>query len=92
MKPRVTLRHALEDSALLGSALAGPTRQAWRSVLLAAMGEPLNADELETSPSSLVAPSRWIIASMSCGAALDAVAVSHANGGACCLFGWSLRL
>ena len=48
MKPRVTLRQALEDEALLGSALAGPTWQAWRSVLLAAMGEPLNADELKT--------------------------------------------
>ncbi len=49
MKPRVTLRQALEDEALLGSALAGPTWQAWRSVLLAAMGEPLNADELKTT-------------------------------------------
>ena len=48
MKPLVTLRKALEDSELLGSALAGPTWQAWRSVLLAAMGEPLNKDELAT--------------------------------------------
>ena len=48
MKPKVTLRQALEDEALLGSALAGPTWQAWRSVLLAAMGEPLNREELAT--------------------------------------------
>ena len=48
MTPRFTLRKALEDPELLGSALAGPTWQAWRSVLLAAMGEPLNKDELET--------------------------------------------
>ena len=47
MKPRVTLRKALEDPELLGSALAGPTWHAWRSLLLAAMGEPLNPDELE---------------------------------------------
>ena len=48
MKPRVTLRKALEDPELLGSALAGPTWHAWRSLLLAAMGEPLNPDELKT--------------------------------------------
>ena len=35
MKPRVTLRKALEDPELLGSALAGPTWHAWRSLLLA---------------------------------------------------------
>jgi hypothetical protein len=48
MTPRVTLRQALEDPALLGSALAGSTWHAWRSLSLAAMGEPLNPDELET--------------------------------------------
>ena len=48
MKPRVTLRKALEDPELLGSALAAPTWHAWRSILLAAMGEPLTPDELET--------------------------------------------
>ena len=48
MKLRVTLRKALEDPELLGSALAGPTWHAWRSLLLAAVGEPLNPDELET--------------------------------------------
>ena len=48
MKPRVTLRKALEDPELLGSALAGPTWHAWRSLLLAAMGEPLNPDVLKT--------------------------------------------
>jgi acetyl-CoA C-acetyltransferase len=30
MKPRVTLRQAIEDLELLGSALAGPTWHAWR--------------------------------------------------------------
>jgi hypothetical protein len=48
MKPRVTLRKALEDPELLGSALAGPSWHAWRSLLLATMGEPLTPDELET--------------------------------------------
>ena len=48
MTPKVTLRKALEDPDLLGSALAGPTWHAWRSLLLAAMGEPLIKDELKT--------------------------------------------
>ena len=48
MKPRVTLRKALEDPELLGLALAGSTWHAWRSLLIAAMGEPLTPDELET--------------------------------------------
>jgi hypothetical protein len=47
MKPRVTLRQALDDPSLLGSALAGPSWHAWRSLLIAAMGEPLTPDELE---------------------------------------------
>ena len=48
MTPKVSLRKALEDPELLGSALAGPTWHAWRSLLIAAMGEPLKPDELET--------------------------------------------
>ena len=48
MTPKVSLRQALEDPDLLGSALAGPTWHAWRSLLLAAMGEPLTKDELKT--------------------------------------------
>ena len=48
MTPKVTLRKALEDPELLGSALAGPTWHAWRSLLIAAMGEPLTKDELKT--------------------------------------------
>ena len=47
MTPKVSLRQALEDPSLLGTALAGPSWHAWRSLLLAAMGEPLNPDELE---------------------------------------------
>jgi hypothetical protein len=48
MTPKVNLRQALEDHALLGSALAGPTWHTWRSLLLATMGEPLTPEELET--------------------------------------------
>ena len=48
MTPKVSLRKALEDPELLGSALAGPTWHAWRSLLIAAMGEPLTPDELKT--------------------------------------------
>jgi hypothetical protein len=40
MKPRVTLRRALEDPELLGTALEGPSWHPWRSLLLAALGAP----------------------------------------------------
>ena len=39
MTPKVSLRKALEDPELLGSALAGPTWHAWRSLLIAALGD-----------------------------------------------------
>jgi len=45
--PKTTLRTALEIPQLLGDALPGDTWLAWRSLLLAIMGEPLKADELE---------------------------------------------
>ena len=47
MKPRVTLRHALEDPARLGSALAGPHGRRG-GPFLATMGEPLTPEELAT--------------------------------------------
>ncbi|MEO5772565.1 MAG: hypothetical protein ABIQ32_00420 [Sphingomicrobium sp.] len=47
MTPRVPLRQALSDPALLGRALGGDTWAAWRAILIAAMGEPLEAAELE---------------------------------------------
>jgi hypothetical protein len=46
MKPRITLRQALADPALLGAVLGGDTWHTWRSILLAAMGEPLQSDEI----------------------------------------------
>ena len=39
MKPRVTLRKALEDPELLGSALAGATWHAWRALVAGSHGE-----------------------------------------------------
>ena len=48
MRAKVTLRRALEDGALLGATFGGPSWHAWRSLLLATMGEPLNPDELAT--------------------------------------------
>jgi hypothetical protein len=45
MKPQTTLRKALSDKNLLGRTIAGPSWQAWRTLLIAAMGEPLTADE-----------------------------------------------
>jgi hypothetical protein len=45
MNPRISLREALSDPNLLGSALAGDSWKAWRTLLIAAMGEELTADE-----------------------------------------------
>jgi hypothetical protein len=48
MKPKITLRKALNDPELLGSSMAGPSWSAWRTLLIAAMGEPLLPEEMET--------------------------------------------
>jgi hypothetical protein len=45
MKPKITLRKALNDSELLGSVLGGDWAN-WRALLLAANGEPLEPAEL----------------------------------------------
>jgi hypothetical protein len=45
MKPRTTIREALHDPQLLGVALAGDSWSAWRTLLIAAMGEPLTDEE-----------------------------------------------
>ena len=47
MIPRVTLREALSDPNLLGTAIAGDSWQSWRTLLIAAMGEALREDERE---------------------------------------------
>jgi hypothetical protein len=45
MRATITLRRALEDPALLGSILAGPSWRVWRILLIAAMGEALDDEE-----------------------------------------------
>ena len=45
MKPKVSMRRALADPKLLGKALAGPSWQAWRILLIAAAGERLTDGE-----------------------------------------------
>lgn len=45
MTPRVTLRRALADPNLLGTALSGDSWRPWRTLLIASMGEELTADE-----------------------------------------------
>jgi hypothetical protein len=45
MKPSTTIRDALADKQLLGGVLAGPSWQAWRTLMIAAMGEALTDDE-----------------------------------------------
>src|SRR5258705_10487839 len=46
-RARTTMRAALEDPKLLGNMLAGDSWKAWRTLLIAAMGEPLTAAERE---------------------------------------------
>lgn len=46
MQPRVPLRQALSDPALLGNTLAGPSWARWKAILLATVGEPLTPPEL----------------------------------------------
>jgi hypothetical protein len=48
MTPKITLRKALGDKQLLGSALPGDSWSAWRTLLIAAMGEPLMDEERTT--------------------------------------------
>ena len=45
MKPTIPIRKALTDKKLLGSVLAGDSWRSWRALMIAAMGEPLTADE-----------------------------------------------
>ena len=47
MQPKITLRRALEDPALLGGVLTGPTWDTWKVILLASMGEQLTEAELK---------------------------------------------
>jgi hypothetical protein len=48
MTPSISLRKALADPALLGNALPGESWSAWRTMLIAAMGEALTDDERRT--------------------------------------------
>jgi hypothetical protein len=45
MKPRVSLRKALSDPALLGSVLVGPSWDNWKPLMLASYGETLTPPE-----------------------------------------------
>jgi hypothetical protein len=47
VKPKVTMREALADERLLGGAIPGPSWLAWRTLLIAAMGEALTDEERE---------------------------------------------
>jgi hypothetical protein len=46
MKKLITVRQALEDPAWLGGMLGGESFAVMRVLLIAAMGEPLTADEM----------------------------------------------
>lgn len=45
LTPKITMRRALSDPALLGGMLDGNSWLAWRIILIALMGEPLTEDE-----------------------------------------------
>ena len=45
MRPTVTMRRALSDPQLLGCVLPGDSWAAWRTMLIAIMGEPLTDEE-----------------------------------------------
>ena len=45
MRPTVSMRKALSDPQLLGTALQGDSWRPWRTLLIAAMGEKLTDDE-----------------------------------------------
>jgi hypothetical protein len=45
MTPSITIREALSDPQLLGNALPGDTWSAWRTLLIASMGESLTDEE-----------------------------------------------
>jgi hypothetical protein len=47
MRKNVSLRQALADPKLLGDALPGDSWAAWRTILIAAMGEELTSEERE---------------------------------------------
>ena len=47
MKPTLSMRDALADPNLLAPALPGSSWAAWRTMLIALMGEPLTDAELE---------------------------------------------
>lgn len=48
LRPIMSMRKALTDESLLDRLLPGESWAAWRAILIAAMGEPLKADERET--------------------------------------------
>lgn len=45
MKPLVSMRRAIEDQSLFGAVLGGESWAAWRTLLIACMGEALNREE-----------------------------------------------
>ncbi|WP_141343365.1 hypothetical protein [Bradyrhizobium sp. USDA 3458] len=91
MKPRITMRQAISDPALLGSAFprkAGEpdTWVPWKSLALAAMGEPLRPKEplafqqltkRETSPTERVEELVAVKGRRSGGATFAAVVVAY---------------
>ena len=81
MKPIVSMRRALEAPPLLGDVLAGDSWSAWRTLLIAIMGEALTPEDASRSRASLAAisnptdpskslgdhrPSRWQVARHVC--------------------------
>src|SRR5262245_42527913 len=75
MNPRVTLRKALEDPALLGEVLGGDTWHTWRTFFWQRWASRCSQPSLRPSSGSLAARHHPRTASTSCGAASAVAAV-----------------
>jgi hypothetical protein len=91
MRKLITLRHALTDDAWLGSVMGGASFRAMRILLISAMGEPLEPDELAVYTEltgRTVAPAApveelWVIAGRRAGKSLG-IATLASYLAACC--------
>jgi hypothetical protein len=91
MKKLISVRQALEDPAWLGGMLGGESFAVMRTLLIAAMGEALMADEMEiftevtgrTVTPSAPAEELWIVASRRSGKTI-AIATIAAYLAGCC--------
>jgi hypothetical protein len=91
MNKLITARNALSDKTWLGNILGGPSFSVMRVLLIAAMGEPLTAEELpiftqvtqRTEAPTEAADEVWIIAGRRSGKTLGIAALAAYLAGCC---------